>query len=300
MWYDSLWKKEGRFIYLPGTVNERICDLRKDKGLSQKELSEIIGVAPSQLSRIESGETKNVSSDILIKLTKVFGVSADYILGLTTISVPKSYDISELGFSESTVKALVTGAVDVQMLNRLIGHKTFPYLIHLINTYFSNSITAGIMARNDIINMATATLGDFAKVNPENSAEVQADVRFLKSQKMGDNEAEIEKIKSTFIAILKDIKKDIEDATSPGASAISEFLHKMREHMKTTVQSQKKIHSEDVAAMVTNMVGQAAPLDEKSAELFEWLMKHILIASNQATNDTITTAPNTRGIDIKN
>jgi len=263
-------------MYLPGTVNERICDLRKDKGLSQKELSEIIGVAPSQLSRIEGGETKSVSSDILVKLAKVFGVSADYILGLTTISVPKSYDISELGLSESAVKALVTGAVDVQMLNRLIGHKTFPYLIHLINTYFSNSITAGIMARNDIINMATATLGDFAKANPEHKAEVQADVRFLKSQKLGDNEAEIEKIKSTFMAILKDIKKDIEDTAAPGESTTPEFLQQIREQVKTAVQSRQTIQAEDVVAMVTNMVGQAASLDGTSAELFERLVKQVL------------------------
>ena len=267
-------------MYLPGTVNERICDLRKDKELSQKELSEIIGVAPSQLSRIESGETKTVSSDILIELAKVFGVSADYILGLTTISVPKSYDISELGLSESAVKALVTGSVDVQMLNRLLGHKTFPYLIHLISTYFSNSITAGIMARNDIINMATATLGDFAKANPEHKAEVQNDVRFLKSQKLGDNEAEIEKIKSTFMAILKDIKKDIEVTTAPGENATSEFLKQIREQMKTTVQSKQKIQADDVAAMVTNMVGQAASLDEKSVELLKQLVKQLLVVDN--------------------
>jgi len=273
-------EKEGRFMYLPGTVNERICDLRKDKELSQKELSEIIGVAPSQLSRIESGETKTVSSDILIELAKVFGVSADYILGLTTISVPKSYDISELGLSESAVKALVTGSVDVQMLNRLLGHKTFPYLIHLISTYFSNSITAGIMARNDIINMATATLGDFAKANPEHKAEVQNDVRFLKSQKLGDNEAEIEKIKSTFMAILKDIKKDIEVTTAPGENATSEFLKQIREQMKTTVQSKQKIQADDVAAMVTNMVGQAASLDEKSVELLKQLVKQLLVVDN--------------------
>jgi len=35
---------------------------------------------------------------------------------------------------------------------------------------------------------------------------------------MGDNEAEIEKIKSAIVAILKDIKKDIEDATITGVN----------------------------------------------------------------------------------
>jgi transcriptional regulator with XRE-family HTH domain len=149
-------------MYLPGTINERICDLRMSKKLSQKELSEIIGVAPSQISRIENGEIQKISGDVLVKLAKLFGVSTDYILGLTAISTPKSYDISELGLSEGAVRALVTGAVDVQIVNRLIAHKMFPYLIHLINAYLSNKTTGGIMARNEIINIATATLGDFA------------------------------------------------------------------------------------------------------------------------------------------
>lgn len=45
--------------------------------------------------------------------------STDYILGLSTLSVRKSYDISELGLSEGAVRGLVTGTVDVQILNRL-------------------------------------------------------------------------------------------------------------------------------------------------------------------------------------
>ena len=73
-----------------------------------------------RLSRIVSGETRTVSSDILIGVAKEFKVSTDYILGLSTVSVRKSYDISELGLSEGAVRGLVTGAVDVQILNRLL------------------------------------------------------------------------------------------------------------------------------------------------------------------------------------
>ena len=70
--------------------------------------------------------TISVSSDILIGVAKEFKVSTDYILGLSTVSVRKSYDISELGLSEGAVRGLVTGAVDVQILNRLLEHRNFP------------------------------------------------------------------------------------------------------------------------------------------------------------------------------
>ena len=104
-------------MYLPGTIYERIGDLRTSRGWSQKKLSEITGIVTSQISRIETGVIENISSDILIKLARAFGVSADYILGLTTISTPKSYDISELGLSD--------GAEDViEAMMKMVGQTT--------------------------------------------------------------------------------------------------------------------------------------------------------------------------------
>ena len=105
---------------LPGTPGQRISDLCNGNHITQKELAEKIGVSASQLSRIVSGETRTVSSDILIGVAKEFKVSTDYILGLSTVSVRKSYDISELGLSEGAVRGLVTGAVDVQILNHYL------------------------------------------------------------------------------------------------------------------------------------------------------------------------------------
>ena len=55
------------------------------------------------------------------------------------MSVRKSYDISELGLSEGAVRGLVTGAVDVQILNRLLEHRNFPKLIDLIRIYFQDT-----------------------------------------------------------------------------------------------------------------------------------------------------------------
>ena len=128
---------------LPGTPGQRISDLCNGNHITQKELAEKIGVSASQLSRIVSGETRTVSSDILIGVAKEFKVSTDYILGLSTVSVRKSYDISELGLSEGAVRGLVTGAVDVQILNRLLEHRNFPKLIDLIRIYFQDTAAKG-------------------------------------------------------------------------------------------------------------------------------------------------------------
>lgn len=54
---------------------------RLKKGLKQEELAEIVGVSSLTISRWELGVT-NVPSNKLILLSKVLGVSADYLLGL--------------------------------------------------------------------------------------------------------------------------------------------------------------------------------------------------------------------------
>ena len=266
-------------MYLPGTINERIGDLRTGKGLSQKEFSELIGIAPSQLSRIENGETKTISSDILIKLSKALGVSADYILGLTTIKTQKNYDISELGLSEGAVRALLSDSIGVQILNRIVEHKRFPYLMLMIKRYYDGITAAGIMGRNELIDFATATLGDFAKENPEHKAEIRDDIRNLKSEKLGEHEADLEKIKSTFMAILRDVKKEIGDNRQTAPIATAQFMRGVWEQLAD--KPRNEITEEDVSVAVMNMVGQTTNLDGKGAELFQKLMTRMLKKSQQ-------------------
>ena len=68
---------------LDKTSGQIIMSLCQEAGISRSELARRLGVTPSQISRIVNEETKTISSEILIAMTKEFGVSADYILGLT-------------------------------------------------------------------------------------------------------------------------------------------------------------------------------------------------------------------------
>ena len=58
---------------------EKIVELRKQKGLSQEELAEQLGVSRQAVSRWELGQTL---PDIpnLLQLCELFGVSADYLV----------------------------------------------------------------------------------------------------------------------------------------------------------------------------------------------------------------------------
>ena len=259
---------------LDGHPGDRIGDLRTNLGMTKKELSQKTGIDASQITRIENGNLKTISSDYLIKLAKELKTSTDYILGLTSVSVPKSYDISELGLSNEAVKGLVTGTIDVGILNRLLGHKSFPRLIHLIRVYFQDAAARGIMTRNQLIELATASLSDLMKEHPEHRAEAKQDLQLLNAQKMGEHEAEIEKIKNVFLAILRDIKKDMDNREQPGEAVTTAMFQTMQETMKD--HQQELLSMDDVTAMIAGQIGKFLPMDEETAEQFRQLAKRMM------------------------
>jgi transcriptional regulator with XRE-family HTH domain len=259
---------------LEGHPGDRIGDLRTNLGMTKKELSRKTGIDASQITRIENGSLKTISSDYLIKLAKELKTSTDYILGLTTVSVPKSYDISELGLSNEAVKGLVTGAIDIEILNRLLEHKNFPRLMLLIRIYFQDTAARGIMARNQLIEIATASLSDLMKEHPEHRAEAKQDLQLLNAQKMGEHEAEIEKIKNVFLAILRDIKKDIDNGEQTGEAATATMLQTMRDTLAG--QQQEPPSMDDVAAMIAGQIGRFIPMDGETAEQFRQLAKKMM------------------------
>lgn len=78
----------------------RLKELRIQKGLTQKELGERVGVTKSVISFYELRE-RTPSPDVLIKLASVFHVSADELLGIQKKEV---VDVS--GLDEDDVKVV--------------------------------------------------------------------------------------------------------------------------------------------------------------------------------------------------
>ena len=60
----------------------RLRDLREDNDLTQQRVAEYLGMKQAQYSRYERG-ARDIPTDILIKLARLYGTTTDYILGLT-------------------------------------------------------------------------------------------------------------------------------------------------------------------------------------------------------------------------
>ena len=69
------------------TLGQRIQGLRKQHGMSQEALGDALGVSRQAVSKWE-GDNGIPELDTLIAMSRLFGVSTDYLLGRTDDPTP--------------------------------------------------------------------------------------------------------------------------------------------------------------------------------------------------------------------
>ncbi len=65
----------------------RIKDLREDSDFTQSSIAEMLHIRQNTYCQYENGQ-RQIPIDCLIKLSKIYNVSVDYILGLTDVKQP--------------------------------------------------------------------------------------------------------------------------------------------------------------------------------------------------------------------
>lgn len=65
----------------------RIRDMRTDRGLTQTDVAKLLHVSQNTYSQYEIGITR-YPLDVVVKLAEFYGVSVDYLVGLTDEKTP--------------------------------------------------------------------------------------------------------------------------------------------------------------------------------------------------------------------
>ena len=259
-------------------ISRRITELREEHDWKKTELARRLGISHSQVSRIESGETGTLSSDILIRLAEVFDVSADYLLGLTDVRTKKNLDVVQLNISEEAAIQLASGKLDLEMLSRLLEHKEFAKVLFLMRAYLDNSLEIGNMARNEMIDFMTDMADEWSMSRPKKQQEVQKDMLQLSAQKLCTHEAELEKIKNLFMKIFRDVKK-MDHRELPKQTMTASMLNAFREKIRAKWRRREKIEKEDVIFIVLEKLNERIPMDDVSRSLFAQLMLRLMNAT---------------------
>lgn len=69
-------------------IGERLYDLRKDAGMTQDELAELLKISKHSISAYERDKNEPPDS-IKIAIARLFNVSVDYLVGLSDMPTPQ-------------------------------------------------------------------------------------------------------------------------------------------------------------------------------------------------------------------
>ena len=99
-------------------ISQRLKELRKEKGITQKQFSEIFQVASGTIAMWEIGK-RQPDIQMIDRIASYFDVSVDYLLGKTDIKNPlprNMYPIEEVDFIVMPVLASVKAGYDGQAI----------------------------------------------------------------------------------------------------------------------------------------------------------------------------------------
>ena len=146
------------------SIQERLKDLRVERGLTLGQLAEQTGLSKSALGSYETEDFKDISHYALIRLAKFYGVTADYLLGLSEMKNHPNADLADLRLSDEMIDLLKSGRVDNALLCELAAHPDFPRLMADLEIYVNGIATKQVQGANAIVDAVSAKI--MKKHNP--------------------------------------------------------------------------------------------------------------------------------------
>ena len=107
------------------TIQERLKDLRVERGLTLEQLAEQTGLSKSALGKYEADDFKDISPFSIVTLAKFYGVSTDYLLGMTETKNHPDTELGALHLSDGAIEVLRTGTFNHRLLSEMLCHKDF-------------------------------------------------------------------------------------------------------------------------------------------------------------------------------
>lgn len=270
-------------MYTKLSIPERLKDLRVvDKHLTLEQLAEQTGLSRSALGKYESDDYKDISPFAIATLAEFYGVSTDYLMGLSENKNHPNTELQSLHLSDDMVELLSSGRINNRLLCELATHPNFQRLMTDMEIFIDRIadmrveqmnlileatrqtvINSHAPGKNDLY-MRTLELGQiqesdfFSHVLHDDLDNIVRDIReaHLKDKTTADPQPTLE-----------DVKEQFEQAVQQG-SDVEMLIHEFCDKLQIPFE---KISSEDFSAFLrilslskmlknpNNMRGKAKP-----------------------------------------
>ena len=244
--------------WLPGMYRDRLMETRLAKGFSQKKVADFLEINPTTYGRIEKGEIQTINSDYLIKLAELFGVTTDYLLGLSNVPERTYYDVERLGLSVNAAKNLLSGKADPRVMNELLLNKKFLTATRMMASYFTLSVTNFLQAKAELLDFSLAQIEELAD---EGALQIDGELIGQKTEmdfeKVIAGKDPVQVIHTKLMAALEEIRAkmvaECEEAVKARALLDSEIMEAAWEEAKRVPRPQDLPEEEKIALVKETM-----------------------------------------------
>ncbi len=193
------------------SIQERLKDLRVEKGMTLEQLSQQTKIPASTLGSYESDDYKEIPHKNLVVLAKYYEVSTDYLLDLTESRQLGNISLSNLHLSDTALTLLKERKINSLLLSELITHEQFRKLMLDLEIYVDGLADMQVKSLNFVVDTGRKRL--IKKHNPD---EYDLMLNTLKAQHLELNEYFAHIIDDDIHTIIHDIrnahKGDIDSA----------------------------------------------------------------------------------------
>ena len=260
------------------SIGARLEHLRARKGVSDAELAKAFGINRSTMGRILKGETEKVSSQMIIDAAQYFGVSTDFLLGLTDMPDPMNHPVESFGLTEGAARAILSEDVNIGILNRLLENLRFCQLTQTMAYALEPDQTAGVMSYANILAHGESLFLEYMAPSVKIKRELKKDSQKIAAKVIDPNTVGNGQMLEEFRAVIQQIRKDMKMEKPLSVPVTREFLKEMdKEILARAGGERKNINPRIVAEVLTDksMVANICTPDQRRK--FIDLIEDILI-----------------------
>ena len=183
------------------SIQERLKDLRVEKGMTLEQLSQQTKIPASTLGSYESDDYKEIPHRNIIELAKFYEISTDYLLGLTENRQLDNVVLSDLHLSDAALTLLKDRKINTLLLSELITHEQFRKLMLDLEIYVDGLADMQVKSLNFVVDTGRKRL--VKRYNPD---EYDLVLNTLKAQHLELNDYFAHVIDDDMHTIIQDIR----------------------------------------------------------------------------------------------
>ena len=229
------------------TLGEKLTDLRiKNNYSSTEKLSKALNnrISSSALSKYENIENENddISAFNIAVLAKFYGVSTDYLLGLTDQTESLRTEFDDLHLSDKMIDILKDEKINHLLLAELLTHPNFRKFIIDSEVYVDQIAETHYQYANAIMSYSREVV--IGKIHEE----LDLSKRTLELSQVDMGDFVLSSLHEDLDEILKDIRKKHEkdDSTVKANDELNQFIKQSEEVLNIVIKGEPKTYDDVV------------------------------------------------------